>query len=110
MPGPARNSVAIAGVLLERGALRYTPGGQPVLEFLLAHRSARTEAGTQRQVECEMACLAMGPTALLLDGAAVGDAVEAKGFLAAKSLKRRSPVLHVETIEFIEGAKNGIQT
>lgn len=102
--------MAIAGVLLERGALRYTPAGQPVLEFLLAHRSERTEAGTPRRVECELACLAIGPTALLLDGAAVGDAVAAKGFLAAKSLKRRMPVLHVETIEFIEGAKNGIQT
>jgi primosomal replication protein N len=38
-----------------------------------------------------------------------GDGVRVAGFLAARSLKRRSPILHVNTVEFVEGTENGIQ-
>ena len=89
--------------MIELAALRFTPAGIPALNFRIAHQSTQEEAGAQRKVECEMACVALGPTALLLAGAKPGDAVKLSGFLAAKSLKSRTPVLHVDTIEFLEG-------
>jgi len=55
-----------------------------------------------------MACVALGPTAQLLAGAKPGDAVKLGGFLAAKSLKSRTTILHVDTIEFLEGSHHGI--
>ncbi len=91
------------GSLIELAALRYTPAGIPALNFRIAHRSTQEEAGAQRTVECEMACVALGPTAQLLAGAKPGDGVKLGGFLAAKSLKSRIPILHVDTIEFLEG-------
>jgi primosomal replication protein N len=99
----AANRLVIAGKLLERSGLRYTPAGVPALEFRFGHESEQIEAEKPRRVECEIACIALGSAALLLKDAAPGDAMELQGFLAAKSVKSRSPVLHVTNIEFIEG-------
>ncbi|CAB1367641.1 Primosomal replication protein N (fragment) [Denitratisoma oestradiolicum] len=63
-----------------------------------------------RRVECEMSCVAVGPSANLLTGAQTGDGLHVSGFIAARSLKSRTPVLHVKTIEFLEGNPDGIQT
>jgi primosomal replication protein N len=103
------NLTQLSGRLLERGALRRTPAGVPVLEFLLAHVSTQVEADVERKVECEMACVAMGRPAQVLLAAKPGDRVKLEGFLAARSLKRRSPMLHVKTGEVVEGTENGIQ-
>jgi primosomal replication protein N len=100
--------VELAGQLLERGALRHTPAGIAVLEFRLLHASQQEEAGGQRRVECEMPCVAMGQPALLLADAKPGTALRTKGFMAARSLKNRSPVLHVNKIEFMEGNHHGV--
>ncbi|MCF8198901.1 MAG: primosomal replication protein N [Sulfuritalea sp.] len=104
------NLTQLSGRLLERGALRRTPAGIPVLEFVLAHVSTQVEAEVERKVECEMACVAMGQAAQVLLAAKPGYGVKLGGFLAARSLKRRSPILHVNTVEFVEGTENGIQT
>jgi primosomal replication protein N len=93
--------------LLERGVTRYTPAGIPVVEFLLVHTSRQVEAASERQVDCEMSCIALGQTAQVLGAAKVGDSLVIGGFLAARSLKRRTPILHVNTVEFIEGNENG---
>ena len=98
----AVNRVEFAGRLLERGSLRYTPAGIPVIEFHVAHVSIQDEAGVPRQVECEMACVALGTSALLLKDATPGLDLCVAGFLAARSLKQKSPVLHAATIEFVE--------
>ncbi|MCX7172203.1 MAG: primosomal replication protein N [Proteobacteria bacterium] len=98
----------LTGKLLELAALRYTPAGVAALNFRIAHASQQIEAGSPRTVECEIAALALGQTALLLAGAKPGDGVRLTGFLAAKSLKSRTPVLHVNEIEFLEGIDHGI--
>jgi primosomal replication protein N len=105
----AINLTQLSGRLLERGVTRYTPAGIPVVEFLLAHASRQIEAGSERQVDCEMSCIALGTTAQLLAAAKVGDDLTVGGFLAARSLKRRTPILHVNIVEFVEGTQNGIQ-
>jgi len=82
--------------------LRYTPAGIPVIEFRVTHRSEQIEADAQRLVECELACVALGTMALLLKDASPGTALKVGGFLAARSLKQKVPVLHVTMIEFAE--------
>lgn len=100
--GTAANRVELTGTLQERGALRYTPAGVPVIEFRIAHRSEQIEAAVSRRVECEIACVTLGTTALLLCEAPPGSAVTVSGFLASRSLKRKVPVLHATHIEFLE--------
>jgi primosomal replication protein N len=106
----AANRVDMSGQLLARGALRHTPAGIAVIEFSLGHASRQEEADAMRRVECEVACVALGVPAGLLAAARLGDRLRVQGFLAAKSLKNRSAVLHVKEIEFQEGNENGIQT
>ena len=82
--------------------MRYTPAGIPVIEFRVGHLSTQTEAGAERRVECEMVCVALGTPALLLKESSPGVPLTVSGFLAARSLKVKAPVLHVTTIEFAE--------
>jgi len=98
----ASNRTELSGTLLERGNLRYTPAGIPVIEFRIAHQSEQIEAAASRRVECEIACVALGPIALLLKESSPGCALTAEGFLASRSLKQKTPVLHVTNIEFVE--------
>lgn len=104
------NLTQLSGRLLERGALRRTPAGVPVLEFTLLHSSTQSEADCKRKVECEVDCVAAGQSAQVLAAVKPGDGLRLSGFLAARSLKQRSLILHVNTVEFIEGTENGFQT
>lgn len=104
-----RNSFEIDGVLTEIGALRYSPGGIPVLAGRLEHRSRQLEAGVERDVSLELQVVALGDKAKLLASARLGCPAHVVGFLAAKSLRSRTPVLHIDTIEFLEGMNHGIQ-
>jgi primosomal replication protein N len=89
--------------VIERGAVRHTPAGIPVIEFRLKHESDQMEGGSKRKVDCEVACVALGPMANLLSGINAGSFCSATGFIAAKSLRNSSLVLHVTSIEFKEG-------
>jgi primosomal replication protein N len=75
----------------------------PVTEAVLSHESEQVEAGGVRQVTVELALLALGQAAQWLQGAPLGGAVQVTGFLAAKSQNSKMPVLHVTSIEFLEG-------
>ncbi|HEX6735615.1 MAG TPA: primosomal replication protein N [Azonexus sp.] len=101
------NCIELSGQLVERKTLRYTPAGVPVSEGRLQHSSTQTEGGAERLVEVEIAVLALGASAKWLQAAPLGGAVRVTGFLAARSLKSRTPVLHVNSIEFLEGNENG---
>jgi primosomal replication protein N len=79
-----------------------------VLNFRVAHTSQQVEAGVERAVDCEISAVILGVTAQLLTGAKLGDMLRLTGFLAAKSLKSRTLVLHVNEIEFLEGNQHGI--
>jgi primosomal replication protein N len=87
--------------------LRYTPAGVPVSEGWLQHSASQIENGTERLVEVEIAVLALGETARWLQAAPLGGTVRITGFLAAKSRTSKMPVLHVNSIEFLEGNENG---
>jgi primosomal replication protein N len=93
--------------LLEKQSLRYTPAGIPVIAGRLEHRSEQMEAGGARKVECEISFVALGETAHWIFAASPGIALSMTGFLAAKSRHSKTPVFHVQTIEFLEGTTNG---
>jgi primosomal replication protein N len=101
------NRVELSGRLRERKALRYTPAGVPVGEGVLEHASQQEEAGAPRQVACEIAVMALGEPARWLQAVPLGGTVRVTGFLAARSRNGKTPVLHVNTIEILEGNENG---
>ena len=65
--------------------------------------------GLAREVGVELQVVALGDKAKLLAAARLGSMTRITGFLAAKSLRSRTPVLHIDTIEFLEGTNHGIQ-
>ena len=75
----------------------------PVLEFRIEHISRQMEAGTEREVSCELTIRALGPAAQQIEVVALGTDLLIEGFVAAKSAKNRSPVLHIRTFELLEG-------
>jgi hypothetical protein len=60
LPEALLNRVELAGTLIERKALRFTPAGVPVIECLIGHQSEQLEAGSPRRVECEIPAIALG--------------------------------------------------
>ena len=105
----ARNSFCLDGVLLVRDAMRYTPAGVPVVTGVLGHLGRHSEAGGEREINVEVNVLAAGDMARLLDAAPVGASLQTGGFVAAKSLRNKALVLHLTTIEFLEGNQDGFQ-
>ncbi|QDQ25692.1 primosomal replication protein N [Chitinimonas arctica] len=92
----ARNQVVAHGAVLQTEVLRYTPAGIPVIEFRLRHESNQTEAGIERQVQCEMPCVCLGDKAKGLAALADGTEITVKGFLAGRSQRyKHSLVLHI---------------
>lgn len=95
------NRLVLSGEVTEVAELRYTPAGIPVLAFTLKHASKQTEAGMQRQVECEVPAVAMAKLAENAQGLTVGSAIQVAGFLAKKSLNSRQLILHINELEII---------
>lgn len=91
---------------MEKKPLRYTPAGIPVAEGRILHQSEQTEAGTPRRTLCEMPVLALGEAAKWLNATPLGVEFQLSGFLTAKSRNSKAPVLHVQTIDFLEGKEN----
>ena len=74
------------------------------MEFKLAHESEQDEAGSRRKVNAEMNAIAFESQARLIAAAALGRRLKLEGFVAAKSRRSKKLVLHVNNVEFIEGA------
>ena len=87
--------------------LRHTPAGLPVVQFKLAHRSRQIEAGSERQVECEVNCIALGETANWLSRLAAGVQIKASGFLNRKHRLSAQLVLHATQTELLKEPIHG---
>ena len=87
--------------------MRYTPAGVAVSEARLQHRSQLHENGGERLVEVELAVVALGDLAKVLAAGSLGGGVKVEGFLAARSRHSKTPVLHAQMIEYLEGNENG---
>ena len=99
------NRVTLSGQLTARDALRYTPAGVAILSFSIAHQSRQSEAGAERDVGIEVACVAVEADAKAIAAAPLGIGLQLAGFLAPKGKQSRRLVLHVNEIEFLEGVK-----
>jgi len=62
-----------------------------------------------RNVVIELQAVALGELASVLAAAVPGMKIRVAGFLAAKGLRSRMPVLHLSKIEFLEGSDHGFQ-
>jgi len=116
------NELVISGQLSERDALRHTPAGVALVNFRVVHESEQVEAGTERKVYAEVACVAVENEARLVAAAPLGAAVRLTGFMAGKGTaggssrgqseartgnrSGRQLVLHVTVIEFEEADLN----
>jgi primosomal replication protein N len=103
------NQLLFDARLAELQPLRRTPAGIPVASCTLVHESRQCEAGVERDVSVELPAVAMGELASVVMAAVPGAYLRVAGFLAARSLRSRVPVLHLSKIEFLEGTKNGVQ-
>ena len=99
----AANELRLVARIVEVSALRRTPAGVPVVSCILAHESRQIEADIEREVKLELPAMAIGELAQTLAVVAPGAKVLVVGFMAAKSARSRSPVLHLNIIEFMEG-------
>jgi primosomal replication protein N len=107
--GTELNQLLFDARLNELQPLRRTPAGVPVATCSLVHESKQSEAGVVRDVSVELQAVALGDLASVLVAAVPGMNLRVTGFLDAKSLRSRVPVLHLIKIEFLEGTKNGFQ-
>ena len=103
MAEPGLNELRLTARVAELLPLRRTPAGVPIASCVLAHESQQTEAGIARAVAVEVQAVALGDLAGVLAAAVPGKVLTVSGFLAARSLRSRTPVLHLNTIEFLEG-------
>lgn len=103
MEAAGENTIRMTGVIVAREALRWTPARVPVLEMRIEHQSRQMEAGAEREVSCELTVRAIGPAAQQIEVVALGSRLVVEGFLAAKSARNRTPVLHIRTFELLEG-------
>ncbi len=97
------NRLTLDATLAQRGDLRYTPAGIPALECVLKHASVQPEAGGERKVDCELAAVAFGETAVALSKMPAGSALRCKGFLARRYRTGITLALHVNEFESMEG-------
>lgn len=101
------NRVELEGVLISSRGLRYTPAGIPVFEGVLAHRSTQTEAGAERRIEFEVGIKSLGECGLRLAELPLGAVIHCTGFLAARTLKSRTPILHITELRHMKGKEHG---
>jgi len=92
------NRFAVDGELVELEGLRYTPAGVARIALKIRHASTQQEAGTQRQVQCEIPALALDAAARQASSMQLGQRVKVEGFLAQRSLRNTQLVLHINNI------------
>ena len=92
------NRFVVDGELVELDGLRYTPAGVARIALKIRHASTQQEAGTPRQVQCEIPALALGAAAQQASCLQLGQRVKAEGFLAQRSLRNTQLVMHINNI------------
>jgi primosomal replication protein N len=95
------NRVRLRAKLMARGELRWTPAGVPVLRAELKHAGAVAEAGVERQLDFELEAVAVGEAGQRLASQALGIELEIDGFLAPRSKRSRSLMLHITEFKAI---------
>ncbi len=95
------NRIRLRARLVSRGDLRFSPAGVAVVRAGLHHQGAVPEAGIERQLDFELDAIAVGDAALRLARQALGTELEFEGFLAPRSRRSRSLILHINDFKAI---------
>ncbi len=93
------NVLSLEARIVERGAVRYTPAGVPLVECVLEHASEVEEAGAKRKVEMTLQAIAIGEGSDALARYPLGEIACFVGFLAPRSLKVRTVRFHITQIK-----------
>jgi primosomal replication protein N len=97
------NRVRLTATLVAKAALRWTPAGMPVTEATLNHRDSVIEAGIERQLDFELAAIAIGNVAQTLAAEPLGSALQVDGFLAPSSRRSKRLALHITEYARVSG-------
>jgi len=92
------NQLVLSAQLLERGAVRYTPAGLPVIDMCLKHESQVQEAGTPRKVSMELKAVVIGGLSQRVSALGIGESACFTGFLAAQR-NGRGTVFHITALD-----------
>jgi len=102
---PAVNQFHLLAQVQDISALRYTPAGLPVQDFVLQHESTVEEAGRPRKVSMEISSVMVGEPARRLQSLGVGRQARFSGFLAAQR-NGRGIVFHVTEVQVLNSANH----
>lgn len=94
-----RNEAVIGGRLLKRSALRHTPAGIPVVDFVITHGSVQSEAGAKRKVQCDVDAVAIGEMAVRIEKVKINQPLQVSGFLARNTVGNTKLMLRATRIE-----------
>lgn len=92
------NRLVLDACLIEKNELRYTLARVPVVEALFNHSGSQIENGSMRQNDFDLAIIAMGELAEVLNQTEVGRFYRLQGFINRKSLKSIKLRLHLTHI------------
>ena len=92
------NRFTVTGELVEKEDLRYTPAGIARIVLKIRHVSTQQEAGSARQVQCDIPAIALGDIAQQASQMRLGQHLQAQGFLAQRSLRIAQLVMHIDNI------------
>jgi primosomal replication protein N len=95
------NRVRLRARLVSRADLRLSPAGVAVLQAGLHHQAPVAEAGIERKLDFELEAIAVGEAARRLDRQALGTELEIEGFLAPRSRRSRTLILHITEFKAI---------
>jgi len=94
------NHLKLTARMIAREAIRYTPAGQPVINYQLQYIGELNEAGIPRKVEMQIAAITIGPMYRTIEAMEVGQLANFEGFLAHRSLRSQALVFHITNIHF----------
>ena len=96
---PGTNRLTLDATLTQRGDLRFTPAGIPVIDCTLRHDSVQAEAGGERRVDCEVFGVAFADVARQLARMPIGGEIRCEGFLARRYRTGITVALHITHID-----------
>ena len=88
----------LSAMLVERGALRFTPAGLPALDLSLRHESEVTQDGQPRKVSVEIRARAIGAITSRVAGLEIGSTHGFAGFLGSQR-NGRGVVFHLTELD-----------
>ncbi|MCC7006599.1 MAG: primosomal replication protein N [Ottowia sp.] len=89
------NHFELTATLIGRDQLRFTPAGIPILNCTLSYIGTVQEAGSERQIEFELAAIAAGICGQQLGQTDLGVCMRSTGFLARKHRNSKMLVFHI---------------